>query len=117
MAQSQKATLSRPIGSAIPTESRRPASDYRTPTKGEPSRWTPYALPALRFFVGLTFVEHGTHKYFNFPAGPSFAGINLTTLHGWAGMIELFAGAHILVGLFTRPAAFLGAGEMASVTS
>jgi putative oxidoreductase len=78
-----------------------------------PGRWTPYALSILRIFVGLTFVQHGTHKYFNFPSGPSYAGINLATLHGWAGTIELFVGTLILIGLFTRPAAFIAAGEMA----
>lgn len=77
------------------------------------NRWTPYALSALRFFVGLTFFQHGTHKYFNFPSGQSYEGINLATMHGWAGTIELIAGALILVGLFTRPAAFIAAGEMA----
>lgn len=82
-------------------------------TTGGPSRWMPYALSALRFFVGLTFVQHGTHKYFNFPPGQSYQGINLATMQGWAGTIELFAGALILVGLFTRAAAFVAAGEMA----
>jgi len=77
------------------------------------SRWTPYALSALRIFVGLTFFQHGTHKYFNFPPGQSYQGINLGTMHGWAGTIELIAGALILIGLFTRPAAFIAAGEMA----
>jgi putative oxidoreductase len=77
------------------------------------SRWAPYALSALRFFAGLTFFQHGTHKYFNFPSGQSYEGINLATMHGWAGTIELVAGALILVGLFTRPAAFIAAGEMA----
>ena len=76
-------------------------------------RWTPYALSLLRIFVGLTFVQHGTHKYFNFPSGPSFKGIDLATMHGWAGTIELFVGALILLGLFTRSAAFIAAGEMA----
>lgn len=78
-----------------------------------PSRWAPYALSGLRFFVALTYVAHGTHKYFNFPSGPSYEGIDLTTLHGWAGTIELFIGPLILLGLFTRPAALLASGEMA----
>jgi putative oxidoreductase len=77
------------------------------------SRWTPYALSGLRFFVALTYVQHGTHKYFNFPSGQSYQGINLATMQGWAGTIELFVGSLILVGLFTRPAAFLASGEMA----
>jgi len=76
-------------------------------------RWTPYALSGLRIFVGLTFVQHGTHKYFNFPSGPSYKGIDLTTMQGWAGTIELFVGALILIGLFTRLSAFIAAGEMA----
>jgi putative oxidoreductase len=70
-------------------------------------------MSVLRIFVALTFVQHGTHKYFNFPAGPSYKGIDLATMQGWAGTIELFAGALILLGLFTRPAAFIAAGEMA----
>lgn len=77
------------------------------------SCWTPYALSLLRIFAGLTFVQHGTHKYFNFPSGQSYAGINLATMHGWAGTIELFAGALILIGLFTRLSALIAAGEMA----
>lgn len=79
----------------------------------ESNRWAVYALSGLRIMVGLTFVQHGTHKYFNFPSGPSFQGINLATMQGWAGTIELFAGALILIGLFTRFAAFIAAGEMA----
>jgi putative oxidoreductase len=82
-------------------------------TKIERSRWTPYALSGLRIFVCLTFVQHGTHKYFNFPSGPSYQGISLATMQGWAGTIELIAGALILFGLFTRYAAFIAAGEMA----
>ena len=81
--------------------------------QSHPNRWTPYALSLLRIFVGLTFVQHGTHKYFNFPPGQSYQGINLATMQGWAGTIELIAGALILLGLFTRHAAFIAAGEMA----
>ena len=80
---------------------------------GALSRWTPYALSGLRFFVALTYVQHGTHKCFNFPSGQSYQGINLATMHGWAGTIELIAGALILVGLFTRAAAFIASGQMA----
>ena len=77
------------------------------------SRWTPYALSLLRIFVALTFFQHGTHKYFNFPSGKSYQGINLATMQGWAGTIELFVGFLILVGLFTRLSSFIAAGEMA----
>jgi uncharacterized membrane protein YphA (DoxX/SURF4 family) len=48
------------------------------------SRWTPYALSLLRIF-GVTFFQHGIHKYFNFPSGQSYQGINLATMQGWAG--------------------------------
>ena len=82
-------------------------------TDGRLNRWAPYALSLLRIFVGLTYVQHGTHKYFNFPSGQSYQGINLATMQGWAGTIELFAGALILLGLFTRYAAFIASGEMA----
>jgi putative oxidoreductase len=77
------------------------------------SRWTPYALSLLRIFVALTFFQHGTHKYFNFPSGQNYKGIDLSTMQGWAGTIELFIGALILLGLFTRLASFIAAGEMA----
>jgi putative oxidoreductase len=83
-----------------------PLLEQNRPTQMDLDRWTPHALSAMRFFVGLTFFQHGTHKYFNFPSGQSYVGINLTSLQGWAGTIEL-------IGLFTRPAAFLAAGEMA----
>lgn len=82
-------------------------------TDGWLSRGTPYALSGLRFFVALTYVQHGTHKYFNFPSGQSYQGINLATMQGWAGTIELIAGTFILLGLFTRFAAFIASGQMA----
>src|SRR3954470_16982544 len=81
-------------------------------TENGPGRWTPYALSLLRIFVGLTYVQHGTHKYFNFPSGQSYQGINLATMQGWAGTIELFVGALIVLALFPRPAALLASGEM-----
>jgi putative oxidoreductase len=93
---------------------RRPRrGEFMIGTKTQPSRYAPYALSGLRFFVALTFLAHGTHKYFNFPPGASYEGIDLTTLHGWAGTIELFGGTLLLLGLFTRAVAFLASGEMA----
>ncbi|MBV8107915.1 MAG: DoxX family protein [Hyphomicrobiales bacterium] len=72
----------------------------------------PYGLSVLRIVTGLLFVEHGMQKVFDFP--PSGHGaVPLFSLIGFAGSLELVGGFLILIGLFTRPAAFILAGEMA----
>jgi putative oxidoreductase len=76
------------------------------------SNWTPYALAILRIVAGLMFLEHGTQKLFGFPPGER-AFVEAFTLSWWAGVLELILGALITVGLFTRLAAFVAAGEMA----
>jgi putative oxidoreductase len=76
-------------------------------------RYAPYALAALRIIAALLFIEHGTMKLFGFPAGEHPMSIALFSLMGLAGMLETFGGLLILIGLFTRAAAFLLAGEMA----
>ncbi|HEX5931231.1 MAG TPA: DoxX family protein [Methyloceanibacter sp.] len=76
------------------------------------SNWTPYALAILRIVAGLMFLEHGTQKLFGFPPGER-AFVEAFTLSWWAGVLELILGALITVGLFTRAAAFVAAGEMA----
>ena len=76
------------------------------------SNWTPYALAILRIVAGLIFLEHGTQKLFGFPPGER-AFVEAFTLSWWAGVLELILGALITVGLFTRLAAFVAAGEMA----
>jgi len=76
------------------------------------SNWTPYALAILRIVAGLIFLEHGTQKLLGFPPGER-AFVEAFTLSWWAGLIELIAGALITVGLLTRLAAFIAAGEMA----
>jgi putative oxidoreductase len=76
-------------------------------------RYTPYALAALRIVTALIFVEHGTQKLFGFPAPPP-SGLPPAFSLFWIGAImESLGGLLILVGLFTRPVAFLLAGEMA----
>ncbi len=70
----------------------------------------PYLLSLLRIGAACIFIAHGTQKLFGFPVGPRFA---VTSLMGAAGIIETFGGALMLVGLFTRPVAFVLAGEMA----
>lgn len=75
-------------------------------------RWSPYALGLLRIVVALIFLEHGTQKLLGFPPSPN-PGPALFSLPWTSGLIELVAGLLLLLGLFTRPAAFIASGEMA----
>jgi putative oxidoreductase len=81
--------------------------------------WAPRVLSIVRFVVGLLFLEHGLTKLFGFPPSPMFAHLHLSSLLGgfaplWVqGVIELVGGVLVCVGLFTRPAAFILAGDMA----
>jgi putative oxidoreductase len=77
------------------------------------NRWAPYALAALRIVAGLLFMEHGTQKLFGFPAGEHDPVGFQMTLMTLAGVLETFGGLLILLGLFTRPAAFIVSGMMA----
>ena len=74
--------------------------------------WAPRALGVLRIVAALLFIEHGTMKLFGFPPSemPPPAVLSLFWL---GGVLELVGGVLVLVGLFTRPAAFVLAGEMA----
>ena len=77
-------------------------------------RRAPYALAALRIVSGLVFLEHGTQKFLGFPPGEAaFTGLAFKNLGAAAGIIELVCGFLIVLGLFTRPAAFLASGTMA----
>jgi putative oxidoreductase len=77
-------------------------------------KYSPYLLALLRIVAALLFIEHGTAKWMNFPpmGGPGGAP-QLLSLFGIAGLIEIIGGILVLLGLFTRPAAFIMAGEMA----
>jgi putative oxidoreductase len=75
--------------------------------------YSPYALAALRIMAALIFMEHGTQKLFGFPATPASGQPPLLSLLGIGGLMEVVGGVLILPGLFTRPTAFLLAGEMA----
>ena len=75
--------------------------------------WEPRVLSILRIIVGLLFLEHGTQKIFDFPPRPNARPFELFTLApGLAGIMELVGGILIVLGLFTRPVAFLLSGEM-----
>ena len=75
--------------------------------------WAPRMLAVLRIVAALLFIEHGTQKLFGFPMPIGGEGPPLVSLLGLSAVIELFGGLSILVGLFTRPVAFVLAGEMA----
>jgi putative oxidoreductase len=75
-------------------------------------RWSPYMLGLLRIVTALIFMEHGTQKLLGFPPGAN-PQPPLFSLFGFAGLLELVGGLLILLGLFTRPIAFILAGEMA----
>ena len=77
-------------------------------------RLSPYALGVLRIVAALLFIAHGTMKLFGYPPMPEGAGtVPLFSLFGLAGILETFGGLLLLIGLFTRPVAFLLSGEMA----
>ena len=76
-------------------------------------RFRPHLLGLLRIVAALLFIEHGTMKLFGFPAAMESGTVALFSLMGLAAILELVGGALLLVGLFTRPVAFLLAGEMA----
>ncbi len=76
--------------------------------------WAPRMLSVLRIMTGLLFLEHGTQKLFAFP--PPAAGAatpDLMSLLGIQGILEFVGGILIILGLFTRPVAFILAGDMA----
>ncbi|MDR3465224.1 MAG: DoxX family protein [Xanthobacteraceae bacterium] len=75
------------------------------------SAWRPQLLSVLRFISGLLLLQFGIAKIFKFPAIPYFA--ELPPLIMVAGWLELVLGALLVIGLFTRPVAFILAGEMA----
>ena len=77
--------------------------------------WAPQQLSLLRIVAAYMFVLAGTSKLFAFPVGmpPNGDTAQLMTQVGIGGALEVFGGAMLLIGLFTRPVAFILAGEMA----
>ena len=77
------------------------------------TRYAPHAFAALRIVAGLLFVAHGLVKMFGFPSGAAPGPQELLSLFGIAAIVEVVTGTLIVLGLFTRVAAFLASGEMA----
>lgn len=75
--------------------------------------WSPRLLGILRIVSGLLFMQHGSAKLFGAPHIAMFDGVQLWSLMGLAGVLELFGGALIVLGLFTRQVAFVLSGMMA----
>ena len=74
---------------------------------------TPYLLSLLRIAAAFIYVAHGTQKLFGVPGHPLHAPVFALTLFGAAGVIETIGGTCMLLGLFTRPVAFVLSGQMA----
>lgn len=74
--------------------------------------WSPRLLSVLRIVSGFMFAAHGAQKWLGFPVPPN-STVTLMSLSGVAGLLELGGGLLLLLGLFTRPVAFLLSGEMA----
>jgi putative oxidoreductase len=77
------------------------------------SRWQAELRAILRIVVALLFIEHALIKMFGFPPGGQPGLQEVGSFLWFAGLIELVTGILVLIGLFTRPAAFVAAGEMA----
>lgn len=75
--------------------------------------WTPRAQALLRIVAAYMFLLHASAKLFHVPHVAYFDHLQLFSLIGFAGMLELVGGLLLLIGLFTRPVAFLLSGEMA----
>jgi len=72
---------------------------------------TPFLLSVLRIVSGFLLIQHGTMKWLLFPGGTARASVE--SLSGIAGLLELVGGALLIVGLFTRPVAFVLSGMCA----
>ena len=75
--------------------------------------WRPHALSILRIVAALVILQYGLAKLVGWPVVKMFENLPLLSLFGIAGIFELVGGTLLLLGLFTRPVAFVLAGEMA----
>lgn len=77
------------------------------------TNWRPHLLSILRVMSGLLFMQHGTAKLLSIPQMDMFAKLQPLSLPWIAGVLELIGGALLVIGLFTRPVAFILSGLMA----
>jgi len=76
------------------------------------SKWQPTALSLFRFITGLLLFQYGVAKLFKFPAGTMFEKVELFSLIGAAGTLELVLGGLLMIVLSSRIVAFMLSGEM-----
>src|SRR5262245_4623637 len=74
--------------------------------------YTSQLLSVLRIMSGLLLLQHGTGKYLSIPVGP-MNNASPMTMSGAAGILELIGGVLLIIGLFTRPVAFILSGMCA----
>jgi len=74
--------------------------------------WSPRLLSILRIITAFVFMVHGSQKLFGMPVAPN-APLELFSLLGLAAVLEFFGGLLLLIGLFTRPIAFILSGQVA----
>jgi putative oxidoreductase len=79
-----------------------------------PSSWSSLLQSLVRIVAAFSYMTHGTQKLFGMPSNEPRGGVELLSQMGAAGVIETFGGALLLLGLFTRPVAFLCSGQMAA---
>jgi putative oxidoreductase len=75
--------------------------------------WSPRVLAALRIVTAFLFLQHATAKLFHVPHVAMFDDLRLFSFYGMVGLLELVGGFLVLIGLYTRLAAFILSGEMA----
>ena len=73
-------------------------------------KWRPHVLSLLRIVAALLFLEHGLQKFFGFPS----TAPPMTPLLYVQGVLETLGGFLLLLGVYTRPVAFILAGDMAA---
>ena len=76
--------------------------------------WRPRALSVVRIVAALIILQYGLAKLVGWPVVKMFVNLPVLSLFGIAGIFELVGGALLLLGLFTRPVAFVLSGEMAA---
>ncbi len=77
------------------------------------ARWAPQLLSVMRIIVAFTFTAHGAQKLFSFPVASQMGQPPVGSFIWFGGLIEFVGGLLVLIGLFTRPAAFILSGTMA----
>lgn len=77
-----------------------------------PASWSGRLLSVLRIVAAILFLCHGSQKLFGWPA-PAHSELVAFSLTWFAGILEFFGGLLLLLGLFTRPVAFVLSGQMA----